>query len=728
MAPGGDWSEANAGTNGIGTALATGRAVRVIGPEHFCDGWQDITCITVPIRTPQDGKIAGLLDISGDYHIVRPFFVGILTAAALEIKENLKKLSTPPPEKPHYRVLIPGKITENNTWLSSKKLFEPDSSNCPDLEKQLNSQEQRVFAAERLAIAIGSVSASLDLDTTLIQVAEQAAHLLELDHAAVCLFDDQRNISFYRAWSKTPSVSSNLLNTIKIIMEEAEVLNLLNESGEPLTIDDIHHAQYWPEKLRHQNDFSAMALLPLMGARNANGLILISSCAPRQWQPDDLRLELTFALHATTAIENARLFQSLQRHHDQVEALNAVNQMLHTLYDPAQQLNLMIKRIVEILGLDAGLILLNQGNNNETALSAHYGFSENALVNLLSLARVNIFSQKSLLICQLKKENNQNYQGLQEDGFCDVMTSPLTAGCDALGFLLVACKDHHDLAAEDLTLFTSIGQQLGLAFKNAQLLRSAGETQALREADRIKSRFLMMISHDLRSPLTAIRTSVESLLDKNGDPPAEIQEHLLRNIAGQAKRLSSLVDQLLDLLRIEAGALTIDRDWTELIALISDTVNKFERLNAPCKIKHNLTVDLPLVYIDPDRMVQVLWNLLENAYKYSPATSQISIEVEYQQREILIRVCDRGPGIPTEEHEKIFQYFYRLNREQQMRTPGSGLGLAICRGIMEAHGGRIWVEERHGGGSIFCVELPPSLIDSENLISYENTEFEQLPR
>ncbi len=179
-------------------------------------------------------------------------------------------------------------------------------------------------------------------------------------------------------------------------------------------------------------------------------------------------------------------------------------------------------------------------------------------------------------------------------------------------------------------------------------------------------------------------------------------EHLLHNIAGQTGRL----ERLLDLSRIEAGALPLDRDWTELPVLIADTLAKFANLNSDCKIERHLAADLPLHYVDPDRFVQVLWNLLENASKYSSPCSPIRVEASWTGSEVLIGVADWGPGIPAGERERIFQHFYRLDRDQRAHTQGSGLGLAICRGIVEAHNGRIWVEDRPGGGSVFLIALP----------------------
>jgi len=181
---------------------------------------------------------------------------------------------------------------------------------------------------------------------------------------------------------------------------------------------------------------------------------------------------------------------------------------------------------------------------------------------------------------------------------------------------------------------------------------------------------------------------------------------LLHNIASQASRLGRLVDQLLDLSQIEAGVLSLDRDWTELPVLIAATIVKFEELSSGCQVEQDLSPDLPLYYIDPDSLVQVLWNLLENAYKYAPPNSPIRVEARWTGVDVLIGVADCGPGIPVGEREKIFQRFYRLDRGYRADMQGCGLGLAICRGIVEAHGGRIWVEDRLGGGSIFRFTLP----------------------
>jgi len=449
-------------------------------------------------------------------------------------------------------------------------------------------------------------------------------------------------------------------------------------------------------------------------ARGVIGFIAAPRSMPYHWVTNDVRLGLALAAQSATAIENARLYSILQQHNRRIEVLNAMAQLLSSLPDPNQHLELVLKRIAEIMDLDAGMVLLLDQNTDSLTLVAHCGLPEAVSLDLCDLPLRPLYeiaclvaaSRESLLACYEENSGRIIYEPLQAIGFSDLMAVPLLAGKTSLGVLLVASHSPRGLTDEDLALFTTIGQQLGLTLKNTQLLRSATEMDALREADRLKSGFIAAVSHDLRSPLTAIRASVESLLDRREIQSAWEQEHLLHNIAGQTSRLGRLVDQLLDLSRIEAGVLSLDRDWTELPVLIADTLAKFEELNNGCQVERDLSTDLPLHYVDPDRLIQVLWNLLENANKYASPRSSIKVETRWTGTEVLIGVADRGPGIPAGEREKIFQHFYRLDRDYRAHTQGSGLGLAICRGIVQAHGGRIWVEDRPGGGSIFRIALP----------------------
>jgi hypothetical protein len=311
LTPGGDWSEPVAGTNGIGTALAVGHAVRVVGPEHLCDGWQDISCITVPIRDPWHGNISGALDISGDYHLLQPFFAGILTAAALEIRENLKNLYAPlPNQTTSSHFVVPVHLgRQNYRWQVPPEKEQPDV-----LQLQLDAQKHRANAAERLVLAVGAIGTSLDLESTLTCVVEQAAHIFGLDGAAICLLDGEMKASAIRSWSKIPAHFGALQEGLSEILHFSDAISTLQETGEPIAIDNLRTTPLLPTRILEAYGIVSLVLLPLMGSDGIRGMIMLPRQIPYQWLPDDLRLGLVFTFQSVTAIENAQLFNNIQKH------------------------------------------------------------------------------------------------------------------------------------------------------------------------------------------------------------------------------------------------------------------------------------------------------------------------------------------------------------------------------------------------------------------------------
>lgn len=709
--PGGAWSEAAAGTNAIGTALATGHGVQLMAAEHYCDGWQDLTCTAAPIHHPFSGELIGVLDVTGNYRLIRPFLSSFLSTAVLEIQQAMRLLHAPPRPLQRRHFYLAGARHRDQEQIEDNMPARQNAHSA--MEPPLVSHsDQRTRDAERLAAATGTISTSLDPQITLEQIAQQTAYVLGLSCAAVCLFDDDA-LRPPHVWSQGDADCDEWRQVFDILLQRSEGVARLRERGEVVMIDDLLGSPLLPLDLVEQLHCYGMALLPLVTARGVIGLIAAPHHTRDAWQADDMRLGLALAAHAATALENARLFDALHHHNRYTEVLNTVGQFLSSLPDPGARLELVLERIASIMDFDGGLVLRCGQHDNMLLPVAHYRLpvaqssgerasAENAL--RVFAEQVNR-SGEPLLLCGHSSHPVQVVAALATTGFCDLLAVPLAAGGSGMGVLLVGTYGHRRLNDQDLKLLTTIGQQLALAVYNAELLRESSDMEALREADRLKSQFLAAVSHDLRSPLTAIRASVEGLLDRQSVPLGVEHEQLL-NIAGQASRLTRLVDQLLELSRIEAGALSLDHDWTELPALVADTTTSFVDLNPGCKVECEIASDVPLQYIDPDGFVQVLWNLIENAWKYAPHHAPIRVAAQCVGEEVHITVQDRGPGIPLRDRERIFQHFYRLQREHTLHTQGSGLGLAICRGIIAAHGGRIWVEERPGGGSSFCIALP----------------------
>jgi len=264
---------------------------------------------------------------------------------------------------------------------------------------------------------------------------------------------------------------------------------------------------------------------------------------------------------------------------------------------------------------------------------------------------------------------------------------------------------------DDKQLLASYAGQAALALERARLAAEASRADALAQSDELKSSLLAAVSHDLRTPLAVIKASATSMLDPAVDWQPDARREFLEAIDEETDRLTLMVENLLDLSRIEAGVLRPDRGWYDL----NDPINRVVRRVAArgAESGHRIVVEIgdePEVRsFDEVEITQVLTNLVENALKHTPAGTTITISTDARDDEIVIRVHDDGPGIASHQLPHLFDAFYRGDGTD--RTPGSGIGLAIARGIVEAHGGRIWVESAPRHGTTFGFSLP--VVDHE---------------
>jgi two-component system sensor histidine kinase KdpD len=260
--------------------------------------------------------------------------------------------------------------------------------------------------------------------------------------------------------------------------------------------------------------------------------------------------------------------------------------------------------------------------------------------------------------------------------------------------------DEHSEADLDVRrrFLPALASLLAVANERERLTREALEAETLRRSDAVKTAILRAVSHDLRSPLTAISTAVGALRNKTLSLKPEDREELLETIDLEQERLNRLVANLLEMSRLEAGAASPAVElWTvdELIRQAVDDVAANGRIRVPGG-------DTQLVRVDAAQIERVLANLLENALKFSPPGSPVQVRVTATRAEVIVRVVDQGPGIPEPELERIFEPFYRRSGERV----GAGLGLAIARGFAQANGARLWAESRPDQGATFALALP----------------------
>ncbi len=290
-----------------------------------------------------------------------------------------------------------------------------------------------------------------------------------------------------------------------------------------------------------------------------------------------------------------------------------------------------------------------------------------------------------------------------------VLYLPLTVTGTVVGVMRVArSRGGEPFGEEAERLLTTFAHQAALAIDKVHLAERARHAAALEEADKVKTALLSSVSHDLRSPLAAIKTAVTGLLNPGEELHAEGRAELLVAIDEETDLLTRLVADLLDLSRIQGGALRPRKEWVDIAEIVATVTDRL----APRLPDHPIAVtvpsDLPLLPLDFARIDQVLSNLIENGAAYSPAGSPIAITVRREYDGVTVRVRDQGPGIPMAEREHIFEPFYRLPAAERIR-PGSGLGLAISRGIISAHGGWVRAEVAEAPGASMVFWLPAAL-------------------
>ena len=253
----------------------------------------------------------------------------------------------------------------------------------------------------------------------------------------------------------------------------------------------------------------------------------------------------------------------------------------------------------------------------------------------------------------------------------------------------------------------AVAALVALALERAKLLDEIRVKDSLRLSDKLKSALLASVSHNLRTPLTSIRASVEGILstETGGRDPILHELHMI--ISEEVNRLTRIVDHLLEMARVEAGELRLKKEWTSAQEIFDSALRDCE-----AAVRHHATyIDcpetLPLVMVDPRRMTEVLVNLIDNAAKYSPPGSTIAVSARMDGQVLRISVEDHGPGVAPEDVERIFDKFYRgAQSGHQQAKEGTGMGLAIARGLVEAHEGSIWVESTAGKGATFVFTVP----------------------
>ncbi|MDR3619404.1 MAG: sensor histidine kinase KdpD [Paludisphaera borealis] len=315
-------------------------------------------------------------------------------------------------------------------------------------------------------------------------------------------------------------------------------------------------------------------------------------------------------------------------------------------------------------------------------------------------------SERDLAVARWVHDNRRT-AGLGTDTLpsAESLFLPLIDAGQAVGVLGVRPSSPELLnEPERFHLVETLASQAAVALGRLRYAEDAERIKVEVETERMRNTLLSSVSHDLRTPLTAIAGASSALVEAGDAIPSNMRRELLESILDESEALNRLVGNLLDATRLEGGALLPNKDWQSMEELLGVVYGRLARPLHDHPVRSDVPPDLPLFAGDGALIQQVLQNLLENAVKYSPSGSPIDVKVEARDAAIVVEVADRGPGLPEGEGERIFEKFRRAPHSRN-RT-GAGLGLAICRGVVNLHGGRIWAENRPGGGAVFRFSLP----------------------
>ncbi|HLG52034.1 MAG TPA: ATP-binding protein, partial [Chloroflexota bacterium] len=425
-----------------------------------------------------------------------------------------------------------------------------------------------------------------------------------------------------------------------------------------------------------------------------------------------LAIEGRESLVNTLAIENKRLRVEASVVHDFVETVNrpldrvqVCLQLLNALEGEISYREALIYLVDEETGQLRPAAVSDRDRNYR-----HVGRYVQSLPNFVgesvnprSLAGVVYHTGKALIVTDGRADGR--FTGLRED-LRSYLAVPLEVKARVIGVIQLGAPEPNTYDEHDERRLATLARYAAVWIENVRLFEEAAKVEALRRVDRLKSELLSTVSHELRTPLASIKGYTTSLLRTDVEWDEETRREFLQIIDEESDRLSGLIEDLLEMSEIEAGVLRVEKEPVKLSRLAQKVVRKLK----PTARSHPITVsaepDVPETMGDPRRLEQVLHNLIVNAIKYSPEGSPVTVRVERSGSDILVAVKDQGIGIAPEHLEHVFERFYRVDGKLARETGGSGLGLAISRGLVEAHGGRIWVESQVGKGSTFYFTIP----------------------
>lgn len=408
----------------------------------------------------------------------------------------------------------------------------------------------------------------------------------------------------------------------------------------------------------------------------------------------------------------------LRQRNRELTALNAIASSVSQSIDLEQILENSLDEVLHILNIEHGAVVFFDREAGRADLKCARGADAEVLKavspielgegdrNVLARFSGSLFVESITDAADVMQA--ESFQFAARRDLKSAMIVPLTSQGEVLGGLCAFTQGDRVFTPEERELLTTIGHQISTAIENARLLEEASRARALDELHQLRTVLLASVSHELRAPLTSIKGLASSLVQRDVEWDPETQRDFLENIDHESDKLTHIVNDLMEMSQIDAGIMRLDRTATTISTIIEQLEDQLRHLVQSHRFEMHVPAVSAPINADEVRIGEVITNLVSNAAAYSEQGTCITLTAQETDDEVVVSVADEGIGIPPEHVDKVFDRFYRLESGVTRRRGGTGLGLSICKGIIEQHGGRIWVESRLGEGSVFRFSLPIS--------------------
>ncbi len=571
-------------------------------------------------------------------------------------------------------------------------------------------------------IEVGQTLAStLDLQTVLDSIMNKVADLLDVEAASLLLMNEEGTELVFQV---ALSPFGEDFESIRVPVGTG-IAGTVAAQGEPLIVNDVQRDPRFWIKVDETTSFSTKSILcvPLISRKRVIGVIeAINKRGGDSFNEEEAKLLSSFAAQAAIAIENAQLYtmtdQALAKRVQELSTLQEIDRQLNATLDFERVMNLALDWALVTTAADTGALAVVDREQNGMWILVQRGYSEE-----YGRYRTELWPLDRGVMGRVVRTGKP---ALIPDVFQDPdyfhavtttrsqLTVPVLREEQAVGVINLESPEPAGFSQEDLNFLMRLADHAAIAIENAKLYAD------VKRANEAKSEFVSIVSHELKIPMTSIKGYARLLELGAAGEMSETQREFVHTIISNVDRMDTLVKDLLEISRIETGRLKLDREPVVIHAVVNEAVQvvqgEIEAKNLTLTL--NLPEDLPLVWGDQTRLIQVMNNLLSNAYKYTPEGGHITVESRTivepppssedgeESPFVLVSVADTGVGIPPEDRHKIFTKFFRADHPEVQKVPGTGLGLSITKSIVEVHGGRIWVESEPEQGSTFYFTLP----------------------